>query len=105
DFATVVGDGDSGAGGQLGLFVVARLAARNGVQVQLRRSAYGGTTAVVLLPTVLLVAATDPAQLPAGPSGELVQLTSASPHAPRSTVTPGFTPVPGHGDPLPSRRA
>jgi signal transduction histidine kinase len=106
DFAKVAADADSGAGGQLGLFVVARLAARHAIQVQLRRSAYGGTTAVVLLPAALLAAITDPAQLPAGPSSadDLVQLTSASPHAPRSSVTPGFTPVPGHGDPLPSRR-
>ncbi|MFF8669448.1 nitrate- and nitrite sensing domain-containing protein [Streptomyces sp. NPDC015242] len=39
---------------RLGLFVVSRLAARHGVQVHLRTSPYGGTTAVVLLPTALL---------------------------------------------------
>ncbi|MFI2435359.1 nitrate- and nitrite sensing domain-containing protein [Streptomyces sp. NPDC018693] len=39
---------------RLGLFVVSRLAARHGVKVQLRTSPYGGTTAVVLLPTALL---------------------------------------------------
>ncbi|WP_432034130.1 nitrate- and nitrite sensing domain-containing protein [Streptomyces antibioticus] len=39
---------------QLGLFVVSRLAARHGVKVHLRTSPYGGTTAVVLLPTSLL---------------------------------------------------
>ncbi|CAM5255646.1 sensor histidine kinase [Streptomyces aurantiogriseus] len=39
---------------RLGLFVVSRLAARHGVKVHLRTSPYGGTTAVVLLPTVLL---------------------------------------------------
>ncbi|MEU1304371.1 sensor histidine kinase [Streptomyces shenzhenensis] len=39
---------------RLGLFVVSRLAARQGVKVQLRPSPYGGTTAVVLLPTALL---------------------------------------------------
>ncbi|MGW5861332.1 sensor histidine kinase [Streptomyces sp. NPDC055239] len=39
---------------QLGLFVVSRLAARHGVKVHLRTSPYGGTTAVVLLPTALL---------------------------------------------------
>ncbi|MGN9810145.1 sensor histidine kinase [Micromonospora sp. BQ11] len=42
---------------QLGLFVVARLAARLGVRVNLRESAYGGTTAVVLIPSDLI---TDP---------------------------------------------
>ncbi|MFG2574063.1 nitrate- and nitrite sensing domain-containing protein [Streptomyces sp. NPDC048481] len=39
---------------RLGLFVVSRLAARHGVKVHLRTSPYGGTTAVVLLPTPLL---------------------------------------------------
>jgi signal transduction histidine kinase len=41
---------------QLGLFVVSRLAARHGVKVSLRTSGYGGTTAIVLLPTDLVVA-------------------------------------------------
>jgi hypothetical protein len=39
---------------RLGLFVVSRLANRQSITVSLRRSPYGGTTAVVLLPTVLL---------------------------------------------------
>lgn len=39
---------------QLGLFVVSRLAARHNIKVHLRTSPYGGTTAVVLLPTALL---------------------------------------------------
>ncbi|MFG2074338.1 sensor histidine kinase [Nonomuraea maritima] len=39
---------------RLGLFVVARLAARHGIKVVLRRSPYDGTTAIVLLPTALL---------------------------------------------------
>ncbi|MCY0960462.1 nitrate- and nitrite sensing domain-containing protein [Streptomyces sp. H27-H5] len=39
---------------RLGLFVVSRLAARQGVRVHLRPSPYGGTTAVVLLPNSLL---------------------------------------------------
>ncbi|MGW1763347.1 sensor histidine kinase [Streptomyces sp. NPDC002073] len=46
---------------RLGLFVVSRLSARHGVKVHLRPSPYGGTTAVVLLPTSLLQGA-----LPAG---------------------------------------
>jgi signal transduction histidine kinase len=40
---------------QLGLFVVAKLAERYGVQVSLKRSAYGGTTAVVVIPQELVV--------------------------------------------------
>ncbi|WP_018654754.1 nitrate- and nitrite sensing domain-containing protein [Actinomadura flavalba] len=40
---------------QLGLFVVGKLAERYGVQVQLKRSAYGGTTAVIVIPQELVV--------------------------------------------------
>jgi signal transduction histidine kinase len=40
---------------QLGLFVVSRLAARHAIKVTLRRSAYGGTTAVVLMPFGVVV--------------------------------------------------
>ncbi|MGW7270854.1 sensor histidine kinase [Streptomyces sp. NPDC054864] len=43
---------------QLGLFVVSRLAARHGIKVHLSTSPYGGTTAVVLLPTALLQSTT-----------------------------------------------
>lgn len=39
---------------QLGFFVISRLAKRQNITVTLRRSAYGGTTAVVLLPNSLL---------------------------------------------------
>ncbi|WP_333772599.1 sensor histidine kinase, partial [Streptomyces sp. IBSBF 3136] len=39
---------------RLGLFVVSRLASRHDIKVLLRTSPYGGTTAVVLLPTALL---------------------------------------------------
>jgi signal transduction histidine kinase len=44
---------------QLGLFVVGKLAARHGVRVALRPSAYGGTTAVVLLPYSIVARAAD----------------------------------------------
>jgi len=39
---------------RLGLYVVGRLAARHAIEVTLRRSPYGGTTAVVLLPEGVL---------------------------------------------------
>ncbi|MFB7506443.1 sensor histidine kinase [Streptomyces broussonetiae] len=52
---------------RLGLFVVSRLASRHDVKVHLRASPYGGTTAVVLLPTALLHnGSTEPAPLRAG---------------------------------------
>ncbi|MEU2390852.1 ATP-binding protein [Streptomyces sp. NPDC007369] len=50
---------------RLGLFVVSRLSARHGVQVHLRPSPYGGTTAVVLLPKALLQGAIEPGSGPA----------------------------------------
>jgi signal transduction histidine kinase len=40
---------------RLGLFVVARLAARHGIQVRLQPSAYGGISAVVLIPHALVM--------------------------------------------------
>ncbi|RAY13451.1 hypothetical protein DPM19_20545 [Actinomadura craniellae] len=40
---------------RLGLFVVARLARRHDVRVSLRASPYGGTTAIVLVPSALIV--------------------------------------------------
>ncbi|MET8864802.1 nitrate- and nitrite sensing domain-containing protein [Nonomuraea sp. NPDC004580] len=46
---------------RLGLFVVARLAARHGIKIMLRRSPYDGTTAIVLLPATLLAEAERPA--------------------------------------------
>ena len=42
---------------RLGLFVVSQLADRHDIQVTLRRSPYGGTTAVVLLPHTLITSA------------------------------------------------
>ncbi|HEY3504001.1 MAG TPA: nitrate- and nitrite sensing domain-containing protein [Actinocatenispora sp.] len=39
---------------RLGMFVVARIAARHGIRVHLRPSPYGGTTAIILLPSELV---------------------------------------------------
>ncbi|XVQ06206.1 sensor histidine kinase [Spirillospora sp. CA-255316] len=55
---------------RLGLFVVARLAARHDIQVVLQPSAYGGVTAVVLLPTSLLA---DGEGAPTAPTTRAVQ--------------------------------
>jgi hypothetical protein len=46
---------DLAGGEHLGMFVVAQLAARHGISVSLRRSHYGGVTAVVLVPHNILV--------------------------------------------------
>src|SRR5699024_10546336 len=51
---------------RLGLFVVARLAGRHGINVTLRESAYGGTRAIVLLRTELIQSeSAGPAEEPA----------------------------------------
>ncbi|MGP3961320.1 sensor histidine kinase [Nonomuraea sp. 3N208] len=52
---------------RLGLFVVAKLAERHGIKVLLRRSPFGGTSAIVLVPRDLV---TEQTALTAGDSGE-----------------------------------
>src|SRR5690606_27760775 len=52
---------------RLGLFVVGRLAARHGIQVSLRPSPYGGTTAIVLIPSQLVV---EQPELPQAPQDQ-----------------------------------
>jgi signal transduction histidine kinase len=68
DFDTMALKGDP----RLGLFVVARLAARHGIRVELRSSSYGGTRAIVLIPGTLVAedevettAVLDPIRTPA----------------------------------------
>ena len=102
---------------RLGLFVVSRLAARHGIKVHLRTSPYGGTTAVVLLPTALLHGgaaerspgkAADPqrpmereyARVPgAVPHQDSVPATTERPalvaHVPAAVDTTSDTPPPG----------
>jgi signal transduction histidine kinase len=53
---------------RLGLFVVSQLAHRNGIKASLRSSAYGGVTAVVLVPAELVTTGPGPMALPAGPA-------------------------------------
>ncbi|MGW6818210.1 nitrate- and nitrite sensing domain-containing protein [Streptomyces sp. NPDC055005] len=73
---------------RLGLFVVSRLAARQGVRVHLRPSPYGGTTAVVLLPNSLLQGAVT------APSDDPAEEAAPSPVA-VGAVPGGETPHPG----------
>ncbi|MFF0445235.1 nitrate- and nitrite sensing domain-containing protein [Streptomyces sp. NPDC004609] len=73
---------------RLGLFVVSRLALRRDIKVHLRTSPYGGTTAVVLLPTSLLQSA-----LPA-PEGSQAQAQAARGAAPSVPPFPGPVPEP-----------
>lgn len=76
---------------RLGLFVVARLAARHGIQVTLRPSAYGGTRAIVLLRSELLtpVPADEPVPVAAAaPNGAPpgAHRAAAVPSGPEETV-------------------
>ncbi|MEV4706482.1 nitrate- and nitrite sensing domain-containing protein [Actinoplanes sp. NPDC049316] len=65
-------DFDPADSARLGLFVVAQLAARHSIRVSLRASAYGGITAIVLIPGDLVTTAPPgpgaPAALTAGPA-------------------------------------
>lgn len=89
---------------RLGLFVVSRLAVRHRIKVQLRTSPYGGTTAVVLLPTELLQTALPPAEEQAAPQKASVERrddherTSFGPGPrsvrPQNTAFPAPVPVP-----------
>ncbi|WP_055603503.1 nitrate- and nitrite sensing domain-containing protein [Streptomyces aureus] len=79
---------------RLGLFVVSRLSSRHDIKVQLRTSPYGGTTAVVLLPTDLLQGA-----LPPGRSAGATGHGSDTPHAGTPQVRDPRTPAPDRGEP------
>ncbi|MEU5216764.1 nitrate- and nitrite sensing domain-containing protein [Streptomyces sp. NPDC020807] len=70
---------------RLGLFVVSRLSSRHDIKVHLRTSPYGGTTAVVLLPTDLLQGALPPGR-GEGPEG-------ARPGTPAGATTPQRDPA------------
>ncbi|MGW5718103.1 sensor histidine kinase [Amycolatopsis sp. NPDC003865] len=79
---------------RLGLFVVARLAARHGIQVHLRESAYGGTRAIVLVRTDLLapLAESEPEQPITPPKPELVP-NPVEPESGNDEVAPLRRPV------------
>ncbi|MFG2841988.1 nitrate- and nitrite sensing domain-containing protein [Kitasatospora sp. NPDC048296] len=98
---------------RLGLFVVSRLARRHDVRVSLVTSAYGGTTAVVLLPTGVLaderhggaqsfdpVAELDVVTAPAGPAAPewmAVPEGRAFPESPTAETRPEPAPLPADG--------
>jgi PAS domain S-box-containing protein len=90
----------------MGFHVVGRLAARHGIKVQLRQSWFGGVTALVLLPAVLLGSAGErPAMAPPVPAGVavspeplLLAQTRESGWQPRAHL-----PLRGHPAPAPDR--
>ncbi|MEU8759749.1 nitrate- and nitrite sensing domain-containing protein [Streptomyces sp. NPDC048659] len=90
---------------RLGLFVVSRLSARHEIRVHLKTSPYGGTTAVVLLPTDLLQAALPPGR--SAPQGHPDPTPDHEPAPARGTTAAhtvqapvrGERPAPGSGSP------
>ncbi|MFC6022371.1 nitrate- and nitrite sensing domain-containing protein [Plantactinospora solaniradicis] len=71
-------DFDPANSARLGLFVVALLGARHGVQVELRASPYGGVTAVVLIPGELVEPDAGTSALP-GDRSDATDTGTASP--------------------------
>jgi hypothetical protein len=76
---------------QLGLFVVGKLAERYGLHVMLKRSAYGGTTAVVVIPRELV--ADEPAPV-SGADATARTAAGAEPGVEADAVSAGPRPVP-----------
>ncbi len=94
-------DQESGEGLGLGLYVVARLAARHGARVRLREQKQGGVAAVVVLPKPILAEAPSSAAVVTPPrGGEPVTHLPGSEAEANSNVLPGrATGTPGE-DPL-----
>ncbi|MEU6041119.1 nitrate- and nitrite sensing domain-containing protein [Actinomadura sp. NPDC047616] len=88
---------------QLGLFVVGKLAERYGVQVSLKRSAYGGTTAVVVVPRELVVEPSD-RRGATGPQPVTDGQTTENGLAVRPPAAVGAAPV-GPGEPGQGQRS
>ncbi|MGW0903594.1 nitrate- and nitrite sensing domain-containing protein [Streptomyces sp. NPDC002853] len=90
-------DQESGDGLGLGLYVVARLAARHGARVRLREQKQGGVAAVVVLPKAILAAApavgAPPVGVPVAGAAPAVHLPGSEAEA-NSNVLPGRSAVP-----------
>ncbi|MFI2201362.1 nitrate- and nitrite sensing domain-containing protein [Streptomyces sp. NPDC020192] len=106
---------------RLGLYVVGRLAARHGIEVSLRDSPYGGTTAVVRLPSAVLAEAQAgttkniAVPIPPGKEAAVHELSAGRPvpleepfatetvAAPEAPAEQGPAPVPERAPALPTR--
>jgi signal transduction histidine kinase len=86
--------------GTMGLLVVARLAARHGIEVELRSALGGGTAALVSIPTALLAPAPVRAQIPV----RVTPVLAPAPPVPMFTAAPVSPPVPASPHGLPRRR-
>jgi signal transduction histidine kinase len=94
---------------QLGLFVVGKLAARHGVRVFLRPSPYGGTTAIVLMPSSMMAlageSADDTRPTDAGEDEDLHLALTGGLHRQPSPAQSDAPRVPGLPGTLPTRRS
>jgi hypothetical protein len=77
----------------LGLYVVARLAQRYNIKVQLRHSWYGGITALVLLPPTVAVRAPMPEAIEAPKRGPAELVASTKPAEPAAEETGEHLPI------------
>ncbi|WP_399929547.1 nitrate- and nitrite sensing domain-containing protein [Streptomyces kanamyceticus] len=94
-------DQESGDGLGLGLYVVARLAARHGARVRLREQKQGGVAAVVVLPKPILAQApSTTAVIPPPRGGEPVTHLPGSEAEANSNVLPGRSAAAPGEDPL-----
>lgn len=88
---------------RLGLYVVARLAANLGLQVELRPSSFGGTRVVVLVPAELITGGQQvparPASLPASPSAPVPDRLALRASTARPTYPEAQDPLTLHGAP------
>lgn len=87
-------------GSQVGLWVVAELAKRSGIQVALRPSAYGGLLAIVLLPDRVIVSDTNVFTTDVLEVAPTLFAAAPSPYnsAPRSSVAVLATSMSAHND-------
>ncbi|MBX7266093.1 sensor histidine kinase [Micromonospora sp. Llam7] len=76
---------------RLGLYVVSRLTDRHGVRVRLKESAYGGTTAVVLIPSSLITMDGAEPSVAGGGRADTPALTAGP--APAGPIERAATPV------------
>jgi signal transduction histidine kinase len=84
---------------QLGLFVAGQLAKRHDIRITLQASPFGGTTAIVLIPTSLVVdEGSDAAALPALVPGEGQLRLPSRPATLVPGVTAGRAALPGPSD-------
>ncbi|GDY29590.1 histidine kinase [Gandjariella thermophila] len=79
---------------RIGLFVVARLAARHGIKVSLRESVYDGVRATVLLPSALIAEPEPDRATPAEPEPPTHGRGPAMPPGDGPTALPTRTPSP-----------